>query len=84
MFSMELIFCDDNKVTPFHIKTSVESYQRQVALAQKKDVTETPAERLVRTIREVLDVNDLDKLETMLQMMEYQWDEERDHYNKKN
>ena len=79
----KLIFSDDNKVTPFHIKTSVESYQRQVALAQKKDVTETPAERLVKAVREVLDTKELDKLETILQMLEYEWDEERKNFNKK-
>lgn len=76
----KLIFMDDNKVTPFHIKASVESYQRQVALAQKKDVTETAPEKLVKALREVLDSKQLDKIEPMLSMMEHQWDDDRNNY----
>lgn len=77
----KLIFIDDNKVTPFHIKTSVESYQRQVALAQKKDVTETPSEKLVKALRETLSTPQLnEKVEAVLSMIEQQWDLERDDY----
>ncbi|MBO7451683.1 MAG: AAA family ATPase [Clostridiales bacterium] len=77
----KLIFIDDNKVTPFHIKTSVESYQRQVALAQKKDVTETPPERLVKALRETLSAPQLnEKVEAVLSMIEEQWDLERENY----
>ena len=76
----KLIFMDDNKVTPFHIKASVESYQRQVALAQKKDVTETPPEKLVKALREVLGTSELNKLEPILQIIEEHWDVERDDY----
>lgn len=77
----KLIFIDDNKVTPFHIKTSVESYQRQVALAQKKDVTETPSERLVKALRETLSTPQLnEKVEAVLSMIEHEWDLERDDY----
>ena len=76
----KLIFSDDNKVTPFHIKASVESYQRQVALAQKKDVTETPPERLVKSLREVLSMDELKKLEPALRIMEEHWDVEREDY----
>lgn len=76
----KLIFMDDNKVTPFHIQASVESYQRQVALAQKKDMTETPEVKLVKALREVLSTSELTKIETMLQMMEENWDVEREDY----
>lgn len=77
----KLIFIDDNKVTPFHIKTSVESYQRQVALAQKKDVIETPAEKLVKALRETLSTPQLnEKVEAVLSMIEQQWDLEREDY----
>lgn len=77
----KLIFIDDNKVTPFHIKTSVESYQRQVALAQKKDVTETPSERLVKALRETLNTPQLnEKVEAVLSMIEHEWDLEREDY----
>lgn len=77
----KLIFIDDNKVTPFHIKTSVESYQRQVALAQKKDVTETPSERLVKALRETLSTPQLnEKVEAVLSMIEHEWDLEREDY----
>ena len=77
----KLIFIDDNKVTPFHIKTSVESYQRQVALAQKKDVTETPSEKLVKALRETLNTPQLnEKVEAVLSMIEHEWDLEREDY----
>lgn len=76
----KLIFMDDNKVTPFHIQASVESYQRQVALAQKKDMTETPEVKLVKALREVLSTSELTKIETMLEMMEERWDVEREDY----
>ena len=76
----KLIFMDDNKVTPFHIQASVESYQRQVALAQKKDMTETPEVKLVKALREVLSTSELTKIETILQMMEEKWDVEREDY----
>lgn len=79
----KLIFSNDNKVTPFHIQASVESYQRQVALAQKKDVTETPAEKLVKALREVLGADELKKVEPVLAMMEYEWDHQRENYGYK-
>lgn len=48
----KLIFQDDNKVTPFHIRTSVESYIRQVGLSRKKDMSETPESRLYKALKE--------------------------------
>lgn len=76
----KLIFSDDNKVTPFHIKASVESYQRQVALAQKKDMTETPEKKFVNALREVLDIKEMKKVEPILHMLEHYTGEERkDH-----
>ena len=48
----KLIFQDDNNVTPFHIRTSVESYIRQVGLSRKKDMSETPESRLYKAMKE--------------------------------
>jgi transitional endoplasmic reticulum ATPase len=50
----KLIFQDDNNVTPFHIRTSVESYIRQVGLSRKKDMSETPESRLYKAMKECL------------------------------
>lgn len=79
----KLIFSDDNKVTPFHIKASVESYQRQVALAQKKDMTETPEKKFVNALREVLDIKEMKKIEPILHMLEYYTEEERKNHGYK-
>lgn len=76
----KLIFSDNNKVTPFHIQTSVESYKRQVELAKKKDMTETPAEKLVSALREVLGTKEMEKIEPILGILEYHTDEDRDDY----
>ena len=79
----KLIFSDDNKVTPFHIKTSVESYQRQVQLAQKKDTNESPSEKLVNAMNTCLKPDSSDKLELILKMVEYQWDLDRKDFKVK-
>lgn len=63
----KLIFTEETHVTSFHIKTSVESYQRQVGLASKKAVIETPADKLAAGLIGVLGV---DKIETTLKMCE--------------
>lgn len=42
----KLIFTEDNKVTNFHLKTSVESYLRQVGLSKKKDTSITKEKEL--------------------------------------
>lgn len=42
----KLIFSDDNKVTSFHIRTSVDSYLRQVELSKKKDSSKTKEQEL--------------------------------------
>lgn len=81
----KLIFSDDNKVTPFHIESGVKSYKRQVELAKKKDMTETPAEKLVSALREVLSADmlkELSKVEPILGMLEYHSDEDRKDYMK--
>lgn len=82
----KLIFSDDNKVTPFHIKTSVESYKRQVELAKKKDTTETPEQRFVNALKEVLSVptvlKEIKKIEPILGMLEYHAEEDREDYIK--
>ena len=48
----KLIFQDDNKVTPFHIRASVESYIRQVGLSKKKDMSETQESSLYKALKE--------------------------------
>lgn len=63
----KLIFTEETHVTSFHIKTSVESYQRQVGLASKKAVIETPADKLAAGLIGVLGA---DKIETTLKMCE--------------
>lgn len=63
----KLIFTEETHVTSFHIKTSVESYQRQVGLASKKAVIETPADKLAAGLIGLLGV---DKIETTLKMCE--------------
>ena len=63
----KLIFTEETHVTSFHIKTSVESYQRQVGLASKKAIIETPADKLAAGLIGLLGA---DKIETMLKMCE--------------
>lgn len=79
----KLIFAESNKVTPFHIKTSVESYQRQVQLAQKKDMSETVEDRFVKALKDIVQAKELNKVEPMLQMMEHTWDEDRKDFGYK-
>lgn len=63
----KLIFTEETHVTSFHIKTSVESYQRQVGLASKKAVIETPADKLAAGLIGLLGA---DKIETTLKICE--------------
>lgn len=63
----KLIFTEETHVTSFHIKTSVESYQRQVGLASKKTIIETPADKLAAGLIGLLGA---DKIETTLKMCE--------------
>lgn len=63
----KLIFTEETHVTSFHIKTSVESYQRQVGLASKKAIIETPADKLAAGLIGLLGA---DKIETTLKMCE--------------
>ena len=63
----KLIFTEETHVTSFHIKTSVESYQRQVGLASKKTVIETPADKLAAGLIGLLGA---DKIETTLKICE--------------
>lgn len=49
----KMIFAEDNKVTAFHIKTSVDSYLRQVELAQKKDAKDTKEKRFYNAFVEM-------------------------------
>lgn len=63
----KLIFTEETHVTSFHIKTSVESYQRQVGLASKKAIIETPADKLAAGLIGLLGA---DKIETTLKICE--------------
>lgn len=73
----KLIFTEETHVTSFHIKTSVESYQRQVGLASKKAVIETPADKLAAGLIGVLGV---DKIETTLKMCETYFEYSRNNF----
>lgn len=50
----KMIFADDNKVTSFHIKTSVDSYLRQVELSKKKDSNTTPQQILYEALTKMV------------------------------
>lgn len=73
----KLIFTEETHVTSFHIKTSVESYQRQVGLASKKVVIETPADKLAAGLIGLLGV---DKIETTLKMCETYFEYSRNDF----
>lgn len=73
----KLIFTEETHVTSFHIKTSVESYQRQVGLASKKTVIETPADKLAAGLIGLLGV---DKIETTLKMCETYFEYSRNDF----
>lgn len=58
----DMIFMDDTKVVlPQYIKVAVESYLRQVGLAQKKDMSETPETKLAESLREVTGITSVEK-----------------------
>ena len=58
----DMIFMDDTKVVlPQYIKVAVESYLRQVGLAQKKDMTETPEVKFAESIREITGIDRVEK-----------------------
>ena len=73
----KLIFTEETHVTSFHIKTSVESYQRQVGLASKKAVIETPVDKLAAGLIGLLGV---DKIETTLKMCETYFEYSRNDF----
>lgn len=73
----KLIFTEETHVTSFHIKTSVESYQRQVGLASKKTVIETPADKLAAGLIGLLGA---DKIETTLKMCEAYFEYSRNDF----
>lgn len=73
----KLIFTEETHVTSFHIKTSVESYQRQVGLASKKAVIETPADKLAAGLIGLLGA---DKIETTLKMCETYFEYSRNDF----
>ena len=58
----DMIFMDDTKVVlPQYVKVAVESYLRQVGLAQKKDMSETPETKLAESLREVTRIASVEK-----------------------
>lgn len=73
----KLIFTEETHVTSFHIKTSVESYQRQVSLASKKAIIETPADKLAAGLIGLLGA---DKIETTLKMCETYFEYSRNDF----
>lgn len=73
----KLIFTEETHVMSFHIKTSVESYQRQVGLASKKAVIETPADKLAAGLIGLLGA---DKIETTLKMCEAYFEYSRNDF----
>lgn len=73
----KLIFTEETHVTSFHIKTSVESYQRQVGLASKKAIIETPADKLAAGLIGLLGA---DKIETTLKMCETYFEYNRNDF----
>lgn len=73
----KLIFTEETHVTSFHIKTSVESYQRQVGLASKKAIIETPADKLAAGLIGLLGA---DKIETTLKMCESYFEYSRNDF----
>lgn len=59
-----LLFADDpNVLIPEYLKNSVESYARQVGLAQTKDMSKTPEAILADNLNEVLGTKKLKDLE---------------------
>lgn len=58
----KMIFSETNEVKAEYIKHSVNSYLRQVALSQKKDMSETPEQKLASALKEVLGTPNRDKI----------------------
>lgn len=76
-----LIYEDTNHVTNDDIRYSVESYREQMALAQTKDMSETPERKLVDSIRELFGADKTSKkLEQFISMAESYWEVERSDY----
>ena len=73
----KLIFTEETHVTSFHIKTSVESYQREVGLASKKAIIETPADKLAAGLIGLLGA---DKIQTTLKMCETYFEYSRNDF----
>lgn len=58
----DLITLNQSEVKSDHLIVKIKSYLRQVQLSRKKDSTETPEMKLVKALREVLDVELLTKI----------------------
>ncbi len=78
-----LIYEDTNHVTNDDIRYSVESYREQMALAQTKDMSETPERKFVESFRALFGVDKTSKkLEQLISMAEAGWGDDRDDYAK--
>ena len=63
----KMIFQETNEVKADYIAKSITSYLRQVALSQKKDMSETPELKLANALKDVLGTT---KRDEVLKMME--------------
>lgn len=75
-----MILDDTNEVKAEELRYSVESYLHQVELSKTKDMSETPAERLVSAIKENFN-SDSPLLNRFVRMAEANWDEEISNYS---
>ncbi|MGL5562913.1 MAG: AAA family ATPase [Tannerellaceae bacterium] len=65
----KMIFSETNEVKAEYITHSVNSYLRQVALSQKKDMSETPEQKLSNALKEVIGLPEHKEL--LQQLREY-------------
>lgn len=75
-----MVLDDTNEVKAEELRYAVESYLHQVELSKTKDMSETPAERLVSAIKENFN-NDSPLLNRFVRMAEANWDEEISDYS---
>lgn len=72
-----MVLADSNEVCADDIKYSVESYLHQVELSQTKDMSETPEQRFVTALKEVMGVDiDRENIRSMAKAMRDNWNEE--------
>lgn len=70
-----MVLADSNEVCADDIKYSVESYLHQVELSQTKDMSETPEQRFVTALKEVMGVDiDRDNIRMVANALNNEWD----------